>query len=314
MLNDYINLIQLQRQKNKLYQKDYRILTLPRQNLTAAEAFNNFNKFPNAFLSNVIYRDFLYKNNEENYFYEFVDKGVGYNTTLEDWRFFYIPLSYYSNIISRLPSFKYYDINQGPFIQNYNTNSSFMYLDSGIKTKNYYLLNTNSNNYHPLLPHFMFTGKIMFSKQGKAVYEYKDIKGYSDDETILYLSFLPPNEVKINSFIVLDSQFDTVTYDLDNPPEKLLFLNSEDENLDLRFTGRITNQNFSKVKKWYEYSEYINGFPFNQIILPNSPTDSNLGFIKIQLFNKTKGLAFNNVTNEQNLSINQNSQNKQIKL
>lgn len=314
MLNDYISLIQSQRQKNKLYQKDYRILNLPKQNISVAEAINNFNKFPNAFLSNIIHRDFLYNDTTDNYYYEFIDRGVGYNTTLEDWLFFYIPISSYPVITNRLPTFQYYDINDGPLIQNYNIKSSFMYLNSLIKSKNYYLLNTNSSNTHPLLPHFIFTGKIIFSKKGEDVYEYTDTKGYSDHSSILYLSFIPPKGIKIPSSTLLDSQFDTTSQSTNNPPKEFNFLNEEDKVIDLQFTGRVTNQQFSKIRKWYEYNEYINGFPFNQILLKSPPTNKNLDFIKLNLFNQQKGLLFNNISNEQNIFINQNSQNRKIKI
>lgn len=310
MLSTYLDLIQEQRINNPLYKKDYRLINLPKQNNDFNLSINELNKYPNAFISNIIKREYpLYKNTNDIFYYEFVDIGVGYNTTLKDWKYFYIPFNSFNVIEQRLPSFKFYDVELNDTVNTQYLNFNVMYINNNLNID--YIINSK-NEPHPLLVHFLFTGGCTILKNGSILYEYKDSKSYTDDSSISYLSNLSPLNIYLESTYLEEDQF-FVDPNLKNmlylPPSKSNLYNKD---LDLGYTGNSTNIKFSSHKKWYEYYIYINGFISNQIILPHPPTNKNLNFVNGFLYNKNIGLNLPQPINNQYLSINQISNNKNI--
>ncbi len=314
MLKDYLDLIQQQRQHNPLFPKDYSLLQLPKFLYNYSQTLTNLNSYPNAFLSNIIYRNIpLYINNNDNYYYEFVDKGVGYNTTLKDWKYFYIPLSQFNSVQNRLPSYKYYNINLNTNINTFLLKSSVFYINNN-NIKIDYIFN-NENNRHPLFSHFIFTGGITITNNGSAIYEYIDNIGYSNDSSIKYFSNIKPLNFEFQSNELSDNYFfndDLLSNNINKAPQYNNLYNEVYK--DFQFTGRVTNQKFSNLKKWYEYYLYENGFPIESVILPSPPSNNSLTFIDIQLYNKNIRLHFNQLFNNQSLNINQISSNKIINI
>lgn len=312
MLIDYIELINQQRINNPLHKKDYRLINIPKYNTEFNTAINELNKYPNAFIVNIIKRDTpLYKNTTDIFYYEFVDIGVGYNTTLKNWKYFYIPISEFTNIQNRVPSFNYYDVEISDRLINQHLTFNTMFINNNLN--NDYSLNSNKEQ-HPLLKNFIFTGGCSLLKNGTMVYEYKDYKEYTDEQSVSYLSNIAPINVYIKSSYLEENQFSndpTLENIVFKPPSKLNLYNL---NLQLEYTGRSTNERFSSHKKWYEYYAYVNGFVEDQIILPYKPTDKNLNFVNIYSYNKNMGINLPQSINTQSLSINQTSINKIIKI
>lgn len=315
MLNNYLTLINSQRIKNNSHKKDYRLLELPKQNRSYVEVIDSLNKFPNAFFSNTIERTKpLYQDTQDNFYYEFIDKSAGSYTNMESWRYFYIPLSQYNIIASKLPSFKFYDVNFSSEVLTYYLTNNILYVNK-TNLKASYILDSNESFKHPLAPHFIFTGGITLLKDGKMVYEYKDSKGYSDYEDISYLSLLSPIDLYIPATIVNNFQFteDFILRDYLNKPSSKLNLYNKN-NKTFEFSGRTTNKYFSAYKKWYEYYENEDGFPIGTILLPYPPTFKSLDFVKTDFYNKNIGFNLNQVDNNQFLTIQQFSSNKKINI
>jgi hypothetical protein len=313
MLSDYLLLIEKQRLRNPNYKKDYRLIYLPRLNTSFNNTLVELNKYPNAFLSNIVKREHpLYADNNDIFYYEFIDIGVSYNTNLEDWRYFYIPLSKFSLIENRLSTFKYYDVNLYDSIKTFKLDRNFMFLSNRITTE--FRLETDKNK-HPLLSHFLFTGVCSLLKTGEMLYEYKDIKNYADEESVSYFSFLEPLDIYIYSSYLNNNQLeqDINLIDLiEQPPSKYNLFNKLE--LELEFTGRSTTNKFSSQKKWYEYYIVSDGFYTDQIILPSIPTNKNLNFVKQSFYNKNIGVYLPTNISNQNISINQTSLNIPINL
>jgi hypothetical protein len=315
MLSEYINLIFEQRGLNPLHNKDHRLIELPKRNKSFNTEISELAKWPTAFLSNIIYRqNDLFADVTDNYYYEFIHKGEGY--TLKNWKYFYIPVSKYNELNNAialeniLPSFFYYDLNINSQINLFFPKEVFLYLND--ISQSYFYLRTNSANKHPLLSHFVFTGKCFFSKASELIYEYKDTLGYTDDESVTYFSKIRPKEIYYLSSNVIKQHLEKEIQIQDligMPPDKLEFYD-ETNFLNLKFTGYTTNYKFSKYKKWFEYYSYLDGQPFEKILLPNPPTKSSLDFVVASLFSKSVGFAFNQINNEQRIIINQISSNK----
>lgn len=317
MINNYLDLIIKQRLKNPNHQKDYRLIYLPTKtiNFNILEEYEKLVSYPNVIFSNVIYRSTpLYKNLKDNYYYEFVDIGAGYKTTFEDWKFFYVPLSESSFLINQglLPFFNFYSIDS-PTIQKQHP--SFQILTPSIRLSDYFYNTPSSNNKHPLSSIFNFTGYSYLNKEGQMLYEYIDTYSYNDDSEITYYSSLRPIDFYNSSSIVNQYalEIDNSLLFLEGAPPSFLEL-YENTFLDLKFTGKTTTTNFSKVKKWYEYLNFKNGQPFNKIILPYMPTTLSLDFVRLQLNNTNIGFKYNNIFNKQYLSLNQVSSNNIINL
>lgn len=322
MINNYLDLINLQRIKNPNYPKDYRLISLPTKltNFNFSTEYQKLSSYPNVKFTNVIYRSTpLYKNLKDNYYYEFVDIGAGYKTNFEDWKFFYIPISESTNLINvdLLPFYFYYDTTTASLKKQY---PNCQILIPTIRLDNYFYSTPAIDSKHPLSFIFTFTGYRYLNKDGQMLYEYVDSSLYNDDDSITYYSFIRPTNF-YNSSSIVNQYGLTANKSLDSlkdfPPEKLeLYLIDQYKNTleDLRFTGNITTTNFNSNKKWYEYTIYRFGQPFNKIILPYPPTNLSLDFVRLELNNTNIGFKYNNIFNNQYISLNQTSLNNTINL
>ena len=117
MLSNYLKLIAEQRLQNPLHPKDYRINSLPRFNKTSTKAIEELVRWSNSQFTGVIERQIpLYSDVTDVYYYEFIDLGVKSKTDFTDWKFFYIPVSKYDELIAAartgiLPSYKVYNVD-----------------------------------------------------------------------------------------------------------------------------------------------------------------------------------------------------------
>lgn len=320
MIDNYLDLIQAQRIKNPNFPKDYRLIYLPTKlkEFNFNEEYQKLISYPNVKFTNVVYRTTpLYKNIKDNYYYEFVDIGVGYNTTLEDWKYFYIPLNKGDLLLNTnlLPFYKYYNTNNSLLQKQYPI---FQILIPFIKLNNYFYNTPLTINKHPLSPIFQFTGYRYLNKEGLMLYEYIDSSLYNDDDTITYYSLIRPLNF-YNSSSIANKYTLTVDTRLnsfkDSPPESLeIYVDNLDNLDDLRFTGNTTTSNFNSNKKWYEYTIYKLGQPFNKVLLPYAPTNLSLDFVRLQLNYTDIGFKYNNVYNKQYISLNQVSSDNIINL
>lgn len=318
MINNYLDLIYKQRIKHPLYQKDYRLIYLPQKikEFNLQDELNILISFPNIKFCNVVYRPTpLYKNLKDNYYYEFIETGAGSTTTLEDWRFFYFPLSFSQALINEelLPYYFYYDVTTQQIRKEYPT---FQSLIPFTKSSDYFYNIANENNKHPLSPIFTFTGFTFLNKEGNMLYEYKDTSSYNDHNEVEFYSLIRPLNFFNSSSITTkySLELDIELLFLEGAPPSFLEIYNKSSLEDLRFTGKTTTPNFNNFKKWYEYSNYINGQSFNKILLPYVPTNLSLDFVKIQLNNTNVGFIYNTTFNQQSLKIKQNSLNNIIKL
>lgn len=319
MLSDYLQLIDKQRVKQPLFPKDYKLIYLPQKLITAEEEYNKLLQWPNAFLCNVVYRpNPLFSSIKDNYYYEFIDIGAGYKTTFEDWRYFYIPLSYKNRLIQDniLNKINYYDVSKSSILEDLTITTQLLVPYE--RLNNFFFSTSSILNTHLLIPNFLFTGFSFLNKQGLLLYEYKDTQNYADDNSITYYSDLIPNNFYMKSSTVKQyaiEQDPALIQYTGSPPSKLYIQKSSNLTLDdLRFTGQVTNNNFSPIKKWYEYNFYTNNQPFTKIILPYSPTNKSLDFVKISMKQTTTGFKYNNIINAQLLTISQTSRNTIIKI
>lgn len=319
MLSDYLQLIDKQRIKQPLFPKDYRLINLPQKLITAEEEYTKLLQWPNTFLCNVIYRtNPLFPNIKDNYYYEFIDIGAGYRTTFEDWRYFYIPLSYKNRLIqdNKLNTINYYDVTKSSNIEQLTITTQLLIPYE--RLNNFFFSSPNNLSNHLLIPNFLFTGFSFLNKQGVLLYEYRDTQNYADDNSVTYYSEFVPNNFYMKSSVIkryaIEKEPALIQHE-GNPPSKLYIQKSSKLILDdLRFTGYSTNSNFSPVKKWYEYNFYKNNQPFTKVLLPYLPTNKSLDFVKIGMNQTTIGFKFDNIINTQSLTINQTSQNNIIKL
>lgn len=317
MLSTYLRLIDEQRAANPQFQKDYRLKALPTLRQTSTEAINNLTRWSNAQFTGVIERDTpLYSDVNDVYYYEFVDLGVRTQTSFIDWRYFYIPVSKYNELIATaragiLPEYKVYNVDTVS-IETIQTKSPplspFTRANSSFYTPPF------TNNLHPLVPNFLFTGYSFLNKKGFMIYEYNDFKMFTDHISITYYSVLRPLNFFISTEIVeqyaLESDFTNLSL-INRPPA---YLEIYTELPDLRYTGRSTTKEFNNFRKWYEYIRHIDGLPFDRVIIPYAPTPLSIDFVNVEINNAYMGLAFNQVVNTQTLSINQVSSNNKISL
>lgn len=317
MLTTYLRLIKEQRKEHPLHPKDYRALPLPRLLSTSDEAITNLKTRPNSILTSIIKRDIpRYSDTEDVYYYEFVELGLKSRTSFPDWQFWYIPVSKYDDLIaatniSKVPSYKIYNVQTAsvdtvptktqplvPFVRPNSTFYSQSYVD----------------NLHPLLYNFVFTGYSFLDKKGFMVYEYQDYKMYADDITVTYYSLLRPT-----NFFIKSNQ--AAGYALELTARLIKFEGAPPGQLevytglpDLRATGKSTTSDFSNYRKWYEYIRYIDGQPFDRILLPYAPTSLSIDFVKLELNNSSMSLMFNLTNNTQAIAINQISSNNKISI
>ena len=317
MLSNYLKLIAEQRLQNPLHPKDYRLNSLPKFTKTSHKAIEELVRWSNSQFTGVIERQIpLYPDVNDTYYYEFVDLGVRTKTDFTDWKFFYIPVSKYDDLIAAartgiLPSYKVYNVDTAsvdtiltkspPLTPFTRPNSTFFNLPI-------------VSNLHPLLSNFIFTGHSFLDKQGFMIYEYNDFKKFMDDITVTYYSKLRPLNFFIPSSLVeeyaLEDDFSNLSL-ISKPPSYLeLYTNLPT----LKFSGKSTTQEFNKFRKWYEYNRYIDGFPFDTVILPYAPTPLSIDFVNVEVNNASMSLVFNQVINTQSLSLNQVSSNNKISL
>lgn len=318
MLSTYLTLIQEQRLNNPNRQKDYRAIPLARQsNRTSIQAIEDLARRPTARLSSIVERAIpLYSDVEDVYYYEFVDLGALSRSSFPDWLYWYIPLSRYNELLSStnveiLPSYKVYNVDTAT-VETITTQNQT--LISYARPNSTFYNVPYTNNIHPLLDNFIFTGYSFLDKKGFMIYEYQDYKMYADDITITYYSVLRPLNFFLSSSIVeeygLEIDIDMLRL-VGRPPGYLEIYTGLP---DLRATGKSTTEDFSNVRKWYEYIRYINGQPYDKVLLPFIPTSLSIDFVDIQLNNSNVGLLFKQTHNQQNLAINQISSNNKISI
>lgn len=317
MLSTYLRLIDEQRINNPNYRKDYRLKALPTLNKTSLEAIRELARWSNSQFIGVIERNTpLYSDTNDVYYYEFINLGVRTQTNFTDWKFFYVPVSKYDELITEtssniLPSYKVYNVDtvkvetiltkSPPLCPFTRPNSIFYNLPS-------------TNNLHPLVPNFLFTGFSFLDKRGFMIYEYNDFKMYTDHISITYYSVLRPLSFFIPSSSVeqyaLEDDFIRMSL-IGRPPNYLeIYTNLPT----LKYTGKSTTENFNNFRKWYEYKRYFNGFPFDNVLLPYAPTPLSIDFVNVEVNNATMGILFNQTVNTQSISINQVSSNNKISL
>jgi len=318
MLSTYLTLIKAQRAANPNRQKDYRAFPLPRQILkTSINAIEDLARRPNSKFIGIIKRDIpLYSDVEDVYYYEFIDLGARTRSNFVDWVFWYIPVSKYTELLAAtntaiLPSYQIYNVDTAqvetiltqtqPLIPFIRPNSTFFNA-------------SYTNNTHPLIDNFIFTGYSFLDKKGFMIYEYNDYKMFADDITISYYSTLRPLNFFVPSVVVEEYALDIDVNMLrlvGKPPGYLEIYTGLP---DLRASGRSTTEDFSSFRKWYEYIRYIDGQPFNRVLLPYAPTSLSINFVNVHLKNSQMSLIFKQSFNQQALSINQTSSNNKISI
>jgi len=315
MINNYLDLIFQQRNKNPLYQKDYRLIYLSSR-LNSLDELNKLKQWPNIKFTNVVYRPTsLYKDVKDNYYYELIDTGITSNTTFEEWKFFYIPLSKYNDLINIypniLPTYQYYDIKQASNILIQTI--SYQILIPYSRPNIHYYKTSNEKNKHPLASLFRFTGYSFLGPTGDMLYEYIDTSTYCDDETVTYYSNMRPlyfhNDSYVISTYALQNENSLFSQKYNPPSKAELYLGIIEE---LQFTGKVTTKDFSSIKKWYEYNIIETSQQVGKILLTSAPTNLSLDFVKLQLNNTDIGFKFNLTFNTSYISINQTSSNNKI--
>jgi len=317
MLSTYLALIQEQRAAHPNREKDYRAFPLARKLTTSTDAITDLARRPNTKFIGITERSIpLYSDVEDVYYYEFVNLGARSQSSFPDWEFWYIPVTKYTELLAattpdKVPSYQVYNVDTAlvetietlsqPLIPYVRPNSTFFNI-------------SYSNNKHPLIDNFIYTGHSFLDKRGFMIYEYNDYKMFADDITITYYSVIRPLNFFIPSTTVQEYALvvDTSVLRLIGRPPGYLEIYTELP--DLRATGKSTTEDFSPVKKWYEYVRYFDGQPFNKVLLPYAPTSLSIEFVKVQLNNAQSGLVFNQVDNIQALSINQTSYNNKISI
>lgn len=318
MLNTYLTLIQTQRINNPTREKDYRTFPLAKRiNTTSLEAIQDLARRPNSQFIGIIKRDIpLYSDVEDVYYYEFINLGIRSQSTFVDWQFWYIPVSKYTSLLSYtspniLPSYKIYNVDTAKVTTVITKTQPLI----PFNRPNTYFYNTPyNNNLHPLLSNFIFTGYSFLDKNGFMIYEYNDFKMFTDHISISYYSMLRPLNFFIPSSIAngygLEVDINMLRL-LNKPPNYLEIYTGLP---DLRATNKSTTSSFSNIRKWYEYIRYIDGQPFNKILLPYMPTSLSIDFVNVQLNNSQMSILFKQGFNQQTLSINQFSSNNKISI
>lgn len=314
MLNNYLKLIQEQRNKNPIYQKDHYSFYLNKKNRTTIKEWEDIQRYNNARVINIVARETpLFKDTEEIYYYEFVDTSPSYKTKFNEWKYFYLPVETYKQTLinnNYLSSLNYYNAEEQIYKLIYPIKQ---YLYPLNRPKTYYINNSFINQTHPYSNNYIYTGIYTSNNNGEVIYEYVDYKMLTDDITITYYSNIPPNNYELRSkeaeYFSLKEEVALISY-INRPPSILEWSSSFIPNY--KFTGRSTTKQFSKGKTWYEYNVFINNQVAYQILLPHKPTLKNIDFVKIQLENKQMGLTFPIGYNIQRVIYKQISSNNKI--
>jgi len=314
MLSNYLQTIESQRDNNPNFKKDYYMLPLIRKNTTSLKEWEEIQRYTNTRVINIIQRTTPYfTDTQELYYYELVDTSPSYRTTFINWKYFYLPVEQYSQTLidnNLLPSLKYYDVETVSYKLIYPTKQ---YLYASTRPGSYYTDSPLVNQTHPYSDNFIYTGINVSNNNGKVIYEYVDYKMLTDHISVLYYSDIKPKNYDLNAdnadFFSLVDSFSLLEF-IDAPPSKLMW--SSNIKPDYRFTGRITNKQFSKSKEWYEYNLFSDNQPVKKVLLPDAPTLKDLNFVNIKSESKKKSLHFPIGYNRQRIIYKQTSTNNKI--
>ena len=218
-------------------------------------------------------------NTDSLYYYEFVHKETP--DIFARRNYYYAPIEELPRIKIRVPFYNVVDFNKGvSTLTFFNKDTLFK------KTLNSSSLQTTSftDNIHPLLNHFIFSGKI-YLLNNKFVYEYYDKEEIFDSSQVNYYSLQEPENfrqllnIKTSRSIYPSSQeaVPCIIHTKNNP--KIY-----------SFTGEMNNT-LIKNKVLYKYSELKNAETFIHFSL-EKPFFGDTSLIQ-QSIGKEKHLNFN---------------------
>lgn len=316
MLNNYLTLIQQQRLNFPMFRKDHYIIPLSRRNTTSVEEWENIQRYKQARVINIIARNTpLFSDTEDIYYYELVDTSPSYRTTFTDWKYFYLPVDQYYQLLidnNYLPSIKYYNVDKEVYKLIY---PSKQFLHATQRPRTYYIDSSLINHTHPYAENYVYTGINISNNNGKIIYEYADYKMLTDDISVVYYSDIRPDNFEFRSdnveFFGLREEISLIEF-IGAPPGKLEWTSLNIP--DYRFSGRITTTQFSKSTQWYEYNILINNQLSDKILLPNPPTLKSLDFVTLADSQTQIGLNFPITYNTQRTIHKQTSLNNKITL
>jgi hypothetical protein len=312
-LTNYLNLIKEQRLKTPKHPKDYRVITLSTKTTDSSYELDKLSKWKNAKLCKIIYREeSLFEDVEDNFYFEFVETNGTIKSSFIDWRFFYIPLSKKDLILEKLPFIYYYSKEEEKVEKIY---PSSQLLVEYPRPSNTFFVKSFTNNTHPFLKNFIFTGTFFIKSNGDIMYEYQDYNMFSDHISITYYSSYRPLNFYLPSGVVSSYGLETLAVNrqyVRNYPSYLELYSNVVPNL--KFTGRTTTKSFHTSKRWYEYTMYIEGNPYEKILLSYPPYLENIDFVDIQLNSKRQSMLLPLRDNTQSISISQHSNNSTLYL
>ncbi len=125
-------------------------------------------------------------------FYEFVNTTIKAYSDFTDYRFLYIPVTPATTkqLKGKLPSLTTWDL-KAQTIQVWSPMAIAIVDSSADRWPDFYSLEVE-DCYHPYLPDFYFTGRVVNQRNSKVLYEYFDSAGLYGVQDGIYMSVLRP--------------------------------------------------------------------------------------------------------------------------
>lgn len=324
---NYITEINKQRELYPKYKKQHYFNNLPNYTFNFEEIFDEikiYNKKQLVFVSIIELENPLYPEIDDLLYAEFVDFSRNTNSSLNRWKFYYVPVSYFDLEVEQGITFKEKFL---PYMYNYNVKTKSVkriypldpFLFRFKPPETYSLVNPLPTNLHPLANNFVFTGKyFLTNNSGQFIFEYNDYKGFRDYFGIKYYSSIKPID-----FHIYTSNINAASIQQINPalnensiPEEYTWAPGETYNL--FFTGNKTTKSFSTKTTWFTYLlTNEDGLDF-EVLINSMPINTSIDFVKkelgasptINIFPKSnsQSITYNQKSNPIVLNINNNLQ------
>lgn len=237
----------------------------------------------------------LYFNTEDIYYYEFLH-SVNNTNKFSSWNYYYIDKSNVEEIKYKLPFINIIDFDKSIIKKEYFNNLSLQKLKTG--RSNFIENEVYEDNKHPLLGHFLFTGRVVVI-YNNLYYEYYDSKEIYDSAEVNYISNLAP--INLRPSFELSTKLSIYPAQEDIAPSNIYIKNT---NRRFNFTGQMNNT-LLKNRVLYKYIEFVENVPFT-IFLLDKPFYGNKDLINYSLGLK-KNIALNITNNTSRIKIKQNS-------
>lgn len=321
---NYISLIEEQRQRYPNQPKNHYFRFLPRFNVTAQSVFDELVLRPfqqMKFVNTVEFDKSLYSDVEDLIYAEFVNYSLFPNSSLNKWRYYYIPQSYFNTIVEGTTTFKE---KYMPYQWHYDTTTEVVeklypeepFLFSIKRPGMYSFYTPFPENVHPYAPSFIFTGVYFINNNsGKYIYEYVDFKQFFDFGEITYYSNIRPVQFYVPRQNINQSSFNPI-----EEADTILIPKAQtwapSENFRFFYLHETSNQVLSKKRRLYTYSKStieIEDTSVKITLFEEPPVDATYDLVNVHL-GGNMGLNILVTPNKQTLSYNQTSSNNILKI